>query len=222
MNKVGFITIGQSPRTDITSDILSILDKDVELFETGALDDYSYDEIIANFSPKYNDGTLVSRLRDGREVKIAQLSIEPIIQEKIDEFEEDGINNIVLLCTGQFGEVMCTKTLIKPQGIIYSLASQLANERPISVLYPDQKQKKDMERKWGVLGLQVDFFVADPYGDITEIEKVAYEIKKKGNSLLIMDCLGYSIEMKNIIKNITKKSILLPRTIIASIINELV
>jgi protein AroM len=222
MKKVGFITIGQSPRTDITSDISSILDNDIELFEAGALDEYSYDEIIEKFSPRYNEGILVSRLRDGREVKISQASVEPVIQEIIEKFEEKNINNIVLLCTGQFGEIMSTKTLIKPQGIIYSLTSQLANERSVSVLYPDKKQSKDMERKWGVLGLQIDFFTADPYGDISEIENVAHEIKKKDNSLLVMDCLGYSIEMKNIIKSITNKSILLPRTILASIINELV
>ena len=36
--KIGAVTIGQSPRTDVTCDILPILGDNVQLLEAGALD----------------------------------------------------------------------------------------------------------------------------------------------------------------------------------------
>ena len=38
MTKVGLITVGQSPRSDVVPDMAAILGGDVEILEAGALD----------------------------------------------------------------------------------------------------------------------------------------------------------------------------------------
>ena len=43
--KIGAITIGQAPRTDITRDILPLLPDYMTLTEYGALDDMTYEEV---------------------------------------------------------------------------------------------------------------------------------------------------------------------------------
>jgi len=45
MPKIGLVTIGQSPRTDILPDMLMILGHQYDVVETGALDDYTTEEI---------------------------------------------------------------------------------------------------------------------------------------------------------------------------------
>ena len=47
MIKVGAITIGQSPRTDVTQDILPLLGDQVELLQAGGLDGLTREEIEA-------------------------------------------------------------------------------------------------------------------------------------------------------------------------------
>ena len=67
--RVGLITIGQSPRVDITSDIKDVLGSQIEIVECGALDNLSHEEINA-LRPSEGEYILVTRLRDGSTVKI--------------------------------------------------------------------------------------------------------------------------------------------------------
>ena len=49
--KIGAITIGQAPRTDVTADILRIFDDSLELVQAGGLDGLTKEE-IANYIRK--------------------------------------------------------------------------------------------------------------------------------------------------------------------------
>ena len=62
--KVGAITIGQSPRTDVVQELFPLMGEQVELIQAGALDGLTREDIQA-FAPGPEDYTLISRLRDG-------------------------------------------------------------------------------------------------------------------------------------------------------------
>ena len=47
MIQIGALTIGQSPRVDVTADIAPILEPEITLLEAGALDGLTADEIAA-------------------------------------------------------------------------------------------------------------------------------------------------------------------------------
>ena len=97
--KIGAITIGQAPRTDVTSDIMDIFDGKVELLQRGGLDGLTRDQIAA-FQPEEGDYVLVSRLLDGSSVTFAERYILPRLQEAIHELEDQGVRLIVFFCTG--------------------------------------------------------------------------------------------------------------------------
>ena len=80
--KIGAITIGQAPRTDITRDILPLLPDYMTLTEYGALDDMTYEEVMSQFAPSEDDEVLVSRMRDGRQAKFTERFIRPLVQKK--------------------------------------------------------------------------------------------------------------------------------------------
>ena len=63
--KIGAITIGQAPRTDVTADILHIFDDSLELVQAGGLDGLTKEQ-LQNFAPGKDDYVLVSRLTDGK------------------------------------------------------------------------------------------------------------------------------------------------------------
>ena len=52
--KIGAITIGQAPRTDVTADILHIFDDSLELVQAGGLDGLTKEQ-IAEFAPGKDD-----------------------------------------------------------------------------------------------------------------------------------------------------------------------
>lgn len=64
--KIGAVTVGQSPRTDITTDADTFFHGQVEILESGALDSYSLEEVQSLSRPE-GDYLLTSRMRDGAE-----------------------------------------------------------------------------------------------------------------------------------------------------------
>ena len=57
--KIGAVTVGQSPRTDITADADTFFHGQVEILESGALDSYSLEEVPylrAQGPPSLQDG----------------------------------------------------------------------------------------------------------------------------------------------------------------------
>ena len=119
--KIGLITIGQSPRNDVTPTLKAMMGQAVQIIEKGALDGLVKNE-VERLAPKAGDYVLVTRLRDGTSVKVARRLITPRIQKCIEELEEVGVDINVLLCTGEFPRLKAKKPLIMLEAIITSLA----------------------------------------------------------------------------------------------------
>ena len=106
MKKIGAITVGQSPRVDLTPEIQPILGDSVEIIQAGALDGLSKEE-IAKFVPRPGENVLVSRLTDGTSATFGESYILPRLQLCIDDLEQQGVSLILFLCTGEFRAVCC-------------------------------------------------------------------------------------------------------------------
>jgi protein AroM len=216
MKKVGLITIGQSPRDDVVPDIKLVLEG-VEVFECGALDDLSKIEIEA-LTPREGEYILVTRLRDGTEVKVSREKILPLMQKCIDKLEQVA-DVIGLLCTGDFPELRSKKILIEPSKLLLNIVSAF-NIKKLGVIVPDPRQVDTVAKRWYrvIEDVVVDSF--SPYtGDIKKLPEIAKKFSDR--DLIILDCIGYSIEVKRIFMEITKKPVVLPRTILARILREL-
>ena len=85
--KIGAVTIGQSPRVDVTPDILPIFPENTELIQAGALDGLTREQIM-QMKPEEGDYVLVSRLNDGTFAKFGKSFILKRMQECIERLEE--------------------------------------------------------------------------------------------------------------------------------------
>jgi protein AroM len=82
MTRVGLITVGQAPRSDVVPDMAAILGGDVEIVEAGALDGLSREQ-IEPLAPEGDDEILVTRLADGSSVFVGKTRMIPRIEAKI-------------------------------------------------------------------------------------------------------------------------------------------
>ena len=110
--KIGAITIGQAPRTDVTADILHIFDDSLELVQAGGLDGLTKEQ-IAEFAPGKDDYVLVSRLTDGSSVTFAERHILPRLQDAINRMEDEGCSLIMMFCTGSLPESVSGKVPVQ-------------------------------------------------------------------------------------------------------------
>ena len=219
--KIGAITIGQTPRTDISKDILPILPQNITLVEYGALDEMMYDDVMSHFHPQPGDEVLVSRMRDGKQVQLTDRFIIPLVQKKIDLAETEGVLAIILFCTGVFPEFRHHVLLLKPQPLFHAIAAKLADGQKIGVLVPNQDQIMQAYHTWNMSGIQIIAVSVSPYLESDKVIEAATYLKAKGVSFICADCMGYSLNMKHHIQEITGIPVLLPRTLIVSILCEM-
>lgn len=218
--KIGAITIGQSPRVDMTGDMLTRLPGDLQLMEYGVLDDYTMEQVEEQFTPHPGDEVLVSRMRDGSQARLAGHHVDRLLQRCILKAEADGVSAIILLCTGGFPEFRHSVPLIRPQPLFYAVAQKLADGAKIAVMVPDPAQEQQARDWWGKSGIDIQVVSASPYGEMNRIAAAARTLKGCGAPFLCLDCMGFTQEMKKVAGRESGLPVLLPRTLIASIAAE--
>lgn len=218
--KIGTVTIGQSPRTDITGEIIPMLGDRFVLIEKGALDNLTDKYILENIAPKNNEDVLVSRMRDGTQVRIDKNKIIALIQEKIYELDEMGVDVIVLLCNEKFPEFEHKMLLFKPEEILHSMAAKLAGGMKVGVFMPDKSQVPGIIELWKQYGVEVKAVGASPYIE-DNLEEEARKFTDSDIRFIFMECLGYSSEMKELVMKEANKPVFLSRTMIFKIIQEM-
>lgn len=220
MTRLGIITIGQSPRIDLTEDLVTILNREITIVERGILDNYTYQEVIDEFKPSYGEKMLVSRMKDGRQVTLSEKKIIQSMQNCIIDLEKD-VDMILILCTGRFPKYNHNKPLLLPQEILDAIVSKLSNGKKIGVVVPKDEQIDSITNRWKESGIKIQVKSASPYEDIEAIEDISKHFKNMDIEYIVLDCMGYSQAMKEIVKTQSQKMVILPRTLIARVINEL-
>lgn len=219
--KIGAVTIGQSPRVDVAPDFEAALGIGAELIQAGALDGLSLDE-VKELAPKAGDYILVTRMRDGTEVKVAERCIHQRMLGAIRKLEEAGVRLIALFCTGEFPDLDSRCPILKPDGLLIRLVPAIAGKGKLGVILPSEDQKEAMGRKWGKTGLAFEMEAASPYtGTEEDFRRAARNIREKDIDLIVLDCIGYSREMKRIIKEESGKPVILPRTLLGRVAGEI-
>ena len=223
--KIGTLTIGQSPRVDIIPELKKAIGFEIEIEERGALDNLTWEE-VKNLYPEPNDYILVTRMRDGKEVKIAKRHVVERMKKCIADLERIDVDFIILLCTGEFPkEITSKKLILKPSKLLENMLRGILQEGVIADIVPSADQISLMEERWKRTNpnLKVIIETVSPYtGTGTEIEKVAEKIAKTNANLIVLDCLGFNREVKTIFRKITEKPVLLPRTLLGRIAGELI
>ena len=220
MKKIGAITVGQAPRTDLIPEMEPILGESIEIIQMGGLDGLTKEEIAA-FHPLPGDYVLVSRLTDGTSVTFGESHVLPRLQNCIHELEAKGVSLILFLCTGEFPDDFESNVpLIFPNQLLYGLVPAIGS-RFLTVLTPAKEQMEQGMRKWSPHAGQVHMIAVSPYDGPGEVLKAAGTIPAE-TDLILLDCIGYTVEMKEMIQTLTGKPVILPRTLTARMICELV
>ena len=139
--KAAFVTIGQSPRPDITPPLLARVDGDVDATEFGALDGLDAAEIAA-MAPEPGEDTLVTRLADGREAIIGKRKTQARLQALFDCLDDEGgYDAIVLLCTGYFPGLHAQTLLVEAQRLVDRMTQAFTEgSSKVGLMVPNQAQ----------------------------------------------------------------------------------
>lgn len=225
MTRVGAVTVGQSPRIDIMPDIAPLL-PGVEIVERGALDHYSDPELDAMMSAR-RDPVLATRRRDGREIIVAEDDVMEGLRRGISELGESGVEAILLLCTGTFPELDSRAPILYPEHLLSGLVGAVCRGCALGVMTPAAAQAPFQQERWErALGKEATISVAhvSPYATeaLQGVETGAAYLAQRGVDMVVMDCLGYTREMRALAKRVLERPVVLARTVVARTAAELI
>jgi len=213
--RAAFITIGQSPRPDIMSEMRPWWDGlSLDIDEHGVLDGLTPAE-IERLAPGDDDVPLVSRLHDGTEVLLGAHSVHHRVEEIVRKL--DGIDVVVLLCTGQFHGLTSRGILVAAGPVVDHGLAAIAESAPsIGVLLPNEGQKASF-RCEPAGNRRFLLSHASPYsGD--RWETAARELEEA--DLIVMHCMGYTEPMRLKLAEKTGRPVLLARRMVAAAVAQ--
>jgi protein AroM len=214
--RVAFVTIGQSPRSDVLPDIIKETRTQFEATERGALDGLT-DEAITELAPQPGEDRLVTRLRDGREVLLGKPAIDRRLHEILTELDQAGFDLLVLLCTGHFTPFHLRTPFIEPQHTVDHFVQGLAyGAQRIGIVLPNAAQIDEFH---GIPGMATKAAGASPYlaGSETALREAGVSLAD--TDIILMHCIGYTEAMRKVVKQAAKRPVLVSRQLVAHAID---
>jgi protein AroM len=218
--RIGAVTIGQSPRSDLLPEMAPFLGARVEVVERGLLDGRSEREIQA-MRPQPGGSVLVSRLRDGTQVSISADRAREALPATIAELETLGCYLIVLLCTGEFPGLSSRIPLVLPQRLLFHTVNALARDLHLGVIVPSSLQVSGAAARWAPAAARVTATWGSPYGEVREIEAAARELSAAEVDIVVLDCMGHDLRHRALVQRLVGRPVLLARTLVARVVGEL-
>jgi protein AroM len=221
-HKVGIVGVGQSPRVDIMPGMKEILGKNVEVIEKGALDGLSL-EMIQSLYPREGMTIICTRSSNGTQVIVAEEELIPRVQAKIKELNREGVEMIVLLCTGRFPRFESSCFLLEAQKVLdRCIEALVCDQDTIGLLVPLPEQREIAKRTLSYITPHIAVASVSPYGPMEEFIKAAEFLKAENIDLVVMHCMGYTRDHRKVVKELTGKPVLLANSIVARTAAELI
>ena len=218
--KVGVVTIGQSPRPDVVGEITRVLGGGYKIIEVGALDSFTLEE-VKKMEPEPGHGLLVTRMRDGTEVKITHDSVLPYIQNAITELNEKRVKIILLVCTGNFPEFESSVLVVTPSKIVRGVTNAAIRKGRLGMILPSIQQVGGAPRTEEKDGLVTYYDSASPYGPIEDVKALGDRLAEQRVDLTLLNCMGFDHNHKKIIAEKTGKPVIQSSALVARVMKEL-
>jgi protein AroM len=218
---VGLITIGQAPRVDMVPEMATWLGP-VRTIERGALDEMTPDGIAALY-PSPDDYALITRLSDGSSATIAERHVLPRIQSAITDLEAEGAEVVVLLCTGEFPPFDHERPLLTAERLIVDGVRAIAAGSRVGVVCPLPEQERLTRDKWSDLSDDLHVASGSPYDEDTDdLLRAARRMREARVEYVVLDCMGYTQEMKDLAREEAGAPVVLARSVVARLAAEVI
>lgn len=195
---IAVLSIGQSnPSEPIDSDFASLLPY-VSFYHP--LDAYSYskEELAESFRPMPGEFAVSAVVSDGSRVTISKEKLTSVLDSAIKTLEKDGAKTIVVDCTGDFSDLNTqSANLVLPGTLLKRHVLQdIQSDDKVAILVPIDEQLPPLTERWRTLlpdSCQVSAYTLSPVLSPLVFRELGRKLAKDGNTLIIMDCFGYSL-----------------------------
>jgi protein AroM len=189
---LGLLTLGQSPREDVTPAFRWVLGPDVQVLERGALDGLAGNDLDALRARPPEPG-LETRLRSGAAIGLHR----PALQARLEAAARDlagACDLVLLLCSGSFPDLeQACPWLVQPIHLLRGAVRALARDRLLGVVGP-ASDLLEAPAHWAPYAPRVLCAPASPYEPLTVTGAAARSLASAGAQVILLDDLGFGLE----------------------------
>ncbi|MCO4862423.1 AroM family protein [Cupriavidus sp. WGlv3] len=219
--RVAFVTIGQSPRTDVVPQMMAELGLPAEVEEFGILDALGPHEIAA-LAPAAGEYRFASRLRDGTQAVMGKPVAETMLARLMTSLDDGRFDALVPLCTGTALPPMQTLVL-EPQQVVDHLTVALAQGcKRLGIVLPLEAQVSGFHLIQPV-PCELRVTHASPYADSAESDTGRFAqagAALRGCDLVVMHCMGYTEAMRAMVARHAGAPVLLSNRMVARLLGQ--
>lgn len=216
---LGLLTLGQTPREDVTPTLQSILGKSVQILERGGLDGLSESSLMALMAQD-GEHQIETRLSSGAAIAVSKAALLPRLLTASQQLTME-CDAVLLLCSGEFPALAeACPTLIQPIHILRGAIHAVARERLLGLIGPES----DLEAapaQWAPYAPQVICAPASPYEPIEVAVSAGKHLVKRGAEAIFLDDMGFSEKHRTAIARAVRRPVLCATTLTARVLAEL-
>ncbi len=201
------------------TEIKPLLSPDIDPVEYGILDSLRPEE-IDSLSPGLREIPLVSRLRNGRQVRLSENKICKLLPEAIDIMKTKmDVEAVGVLCTHEFPHKKYPCPVIFPIECMRRVVHEILEGQKLGIVVPSKDQVEMTRRKWE--GRKSSVVCKSPYERGKTWDEIAAVLSDEKVDILILDCIGFSMQDREEIQNLLNIPVLLPRAILVFALNQI-
>ncbi|MGD1975480.1 MAG: AroM family protein [Desulfobacterales bacterium] len=220
-SRLGMVTVGQSPRSDIVPAMTAMIGPGVAVVEKGALDGLS-DDSIQSLAPTGGQTVLCTRLVGGEEVVISKQGVIPLVQKRIKELNREGVDLILLLCTGHFPSFESRVLVLTAQAIVdHAIQAVIGDAGTLGLVVPLAEQAAEMRQKLRHITSNVVAVSASPYAGDEGLNKAAEQLDQHAPDLVVLYCIGFNQTHRRIFRQVTGKPVIVANSLLSRTVAEL-
>lgn len=222
MDRIAMVTVGQSPRDDLVPFMTPLFSRKVEVLQAGALDGLDAPGIAA-LAPGPGEVGIAARLLDGSERLISHAKILPRVQACVDRLRADGAELFVILCGADWTALRSDVLVVNPGRVFPAIVAALAGGRRLGVIKPVEGQIEQARQQFAERGIEAVVTAASPYTPrrLEDVRRAAETLAAVPVDLVWMTCVGMDEAMREVVCEVTGKPVILARSILARVIDEL-
>jgi len=218
MDRVGILTIGQSPRPDLEAVFRRHL-PGVDLIVRGALDG-TPTQAIEEMASAGGEYPLFTILRDGTTREISLHRLKPLLDECAKDVAAQGAAVAALMCAGNFPDLASPIPVLYPSRVLSAVVRGVCCGNKIGIVLPNAGQVGVAVAHWRDKGFEATAAVASPK-EPAALPEAAQALADPNLELIVLDCMGFPPEEARRMRALCGRPVLCPQGILPRIMAEM-
>ena len=165
---------------------------------------------------------LFTLLPNGDNVRISKKAVEGRANAQLAKFRQEGIDVVMLACTGKFPNLTPEGLVILPSAVLHKMVEAVLPKGRLGVFSPLAEQTALIAGKWQREGVEVVGVTLQPGSDDASVDAAAREMAAKSPDLVVLDCMSYTSANKARVRRHHAGPVILSIAAAARVVEELV